>query len=822
MDLTKNIKQSPIIGVAGIGGGTASYILYAKKGGDGYQISKSLRFNTADDTQLNNSMSVAGDRSKFTFSFWVKFASIDYAILSCGSSSSGYFELKYNNNGQLEIHGENITNTQTIAVFRDFSAWYHIMLVIDKANGTAADRAIFYVNGTRQTLTTPNQGNSNPTYWGHSSQPHRIGGRTWGGGNQASYYLTEFYHLDGVAATPSDFGETDDYGVWQPKAFSGSYGTIGFHLNFSDNSNTTATTLGKDSSGQNNNYTPVNFSIAAGGDNDSLTDVPTSYGNDTGSGGEVRGNFCTWNPLDVAGGGVYTLSNGNLSFVRTNNDWKGIKGTMGVSSGKWYYETVIAGTFTQDLMFGICSTDVNVYTSATIQDDATERNKGMFIFCDNGKTQLDNNARANYSSSLSSGDTIGIAFDLDTGTAQFYKNGSGLGSVDISSSPLMDGHVVPFIVTYYSGTIYGTNFGQRAWYNSSSVPSGYKALCTQNLPDPTVLDGSVYFQAITRTGGGTNQSFTTLRPGLVWEKNRDVAGNYYIYDANRGDNKYLNCAATTKETSGSGAMAFSANGYVVDSSFDWPGSQNIIDWVWDAGSSNVSNGNGSITSTVRANTDAGFSVVKWTGTRANDTVGHGLSSPLKFLIVKNLDENSGTDWLTWHTGLANGGTGFIRLNTNGQEGNASSPWNSTIPTNSVFSLGVDTESNGNGDEMIAYCFADIEGYCKFSSYVGNGQDDNQFIFTGFKPKLVLFKYSSSAGDWLILDTSRRPNGPTGGTLVTNVTNYEDNYYTSGQVGFDFLSNGFKIRHNGSPGGDSGRTIIYAAFAEHPFKTARAY
>ena len=212
------------------------------------------------------------------------------------------------------------------------------MLVIDKANSTAADRAIFYVNGTRQTLSTPDQSNANPTYWGHASQPHRIGGRSWGGGNEASYYLTEFYHLDGVAATPSDFGETDDYGVWQPKAFSGSYGTIGFHLNFSDNSNTTATTLGKDTSGQGNNWTPYNFSIAAGTGNDSLVDTPTNYGEDTGAGGEVRGNYSTLNPLFKLNTAA-TIVNGNLQTTGGDVAFS----TMLLTSGKWYVECTVTG-----------------------------------------------------------------------------------------------------------------------------------------------------------------------------------------------------------------------------------------------------------------------------------------------------------------------------------------------------------------------------------------------------------------------------------------------------------------------------------------------
>ena len=178
--------------------------------------------------------------------------------------------------------------------------------------------------------------------------------------------------------------------------------------------------------------------------------------------------------------------------------------------------------------------------------------------------------------------------------------------------------------------------------------------------------------------------------------------------------------------------------------------------------------------------------------------------------------------MCYHKDLANAST-YILLNSSNAPGSASSVWNGTDPTSTVFSVGVDSESNGDGDDMIAYCFTSVDGYSKLGSYEGNGTTDNAFVYCGFRPKFVLFRNTSThGGDWMLLDTSRRPNGPAGGTLVANAYNAEDGYYTSSQVNFDFLSNGFKIRHNGSPGGDSGRTYIYLAIAENPFKQARAY
>ena len=259
------VFNNALAGAAGSGGADA-----------GYKIERSLRFNSSDDSRLDNSMPTSGNRSKFTFSFWVKFANSDYAILSCGTSSPGFFEFKFNSDSKLELHGENITTTQTVAQFRDPAAWYHVMLVIDKGNSTATERAIIYVNGNRQTLSTSSQGNTTGVYWGHQNQPHRIGGRTWGGGNEANYYLAEFHHLDGIAATPSDFGETDSNGVWQPIQYSGAYGTNGFYLDFSDKSSSAA--LGYDQrSGVTQNPTGTSYgSPTTGGTVANVFDGDTS------------------------------------------------------------------------------------------------------------------------------------------------------------------------------------------------------------------------------------------------------------------------------------------------------------------------------------------------------------------------------------------------------------------------------------------------------------------------------------------------------------------------------------------------------------------
>ena len=279
----------------------------------GYQISRSLRFNSADSAYLNRTPASAGSRTTWTWSGWVKRSTIGssvYSTLLGALSGSNNFEMRFNGD-TLDIYDSvsgvtwRLTTTQ---VFRDPSAWYHIVFNYNSTQATSSNRLALYVNGVQvtafSTATYPSQNNLSIF---NSAIPQAIGAALTG--DYSNGYMTEINFIDGQALTPSSFGETNaQTGVWQPKAYSGSYGTNGFYLNFSDNSNTTAATLGKDYSGNGNNWTPNNFSVTAGAGNDSLVDSPTSYGTDTGVGGTVRGNYCTLNPISTAGG---TFTNGN-------------------------------------------------------------------------------------------------------------------------------------------------------------------------------------------------------------------------------------------------------------------------------------------------------------------------------------------------------------------------------------------------------------------------------------------------------------------------------------------------------------------------------
>jgi hypothetical protein len=335
------------------------------------QIGSSLRFNSADTAYLSRTLG-SSNRRTFTFSAWVKRSVLTGAdsqtLFGCINTSGGVnqqFGIQLQANETLvAFHYNSVDGTYfpcaTSAVYRDPSSWYHIVVAIDTTQATNTNRCKIYVNGSEQTLNSPSYPTQNLDLFVNSGLSTGIGAQVGTGTSNLRYlggYMAEVYFIDGQALTPSSFGRTSTTtGVWEPLAYTGTYGTNGFYLNFSDNSGTTSTTLGKDSSGNGNNWTPNNFSVTAGAGNDSLVDSPTSYGTDTGVGGEVRGNYCTLNPLSISG--TATIRNGNLDIAYTGADGAyGAIGTVGVSSGKWYFETTLGSDSTFYVQAGFLPTD---------------------------------------------------------------------------------------------------------------------------------------------------------------------------------------------------------------------------------------------------------------------------------------------------------------------------------------------------------------------------------------------------------------------------------------------------------------------------------
>jgi hypothetical protein len=446
----------------------------------GYNIERSLRFNSADSAYLSRTPSVAGNRKTWTYAFWAKlsYGNTDYFLrnVKSGNSDSGYILFSLSSLGDIRVSGWATNWLQTTAVFRDPSAWYHILLAADTTQATASNRLKLFVNGTQiATFTVANYPTQNLDLPINATGEHDIG-------VSADFYLADVHLIDGQALDPTSFGEFDANGVWQPKAYTGSYPGNSFHLDFADNSAATTAGIGKDVSGNGNDWTPVNLSVAAGAGNDSLVDTPTSYGTDTGAGGEVRGNYATLNPLDITSG--MTLSNGNLEVAQLAGADKGAYGTIGVSSGKWYWE--VQCTAGVGSMVGIA--DLGKALAQREYPDTAggglyyyQATGGLYGYLGGSFTNTPYGAAF-----ASPSDVVGIALDMDNGNVNFYKNGVDQGVANTSS--LLGKTVVAAIGNGGATASNVFNFGQRQW--AYAAPAGFKALCTTNLPEPQTITTS--------------------------------------------------------------------------------------------------------------------------------------------------------------------------------------------------------------------------------------------------------------------------------------------------------------------------------------------
>jgi hypothetical protein len=369
--------------------------------------------------------------------------------------------------------------------------------------------------------------------------------------------------------------------------------------------------------------------------------------------------------------------------------------------------------------------------------------------------------------------------------------------------------------------VLAANFGQQAFIYTP--PTGFKALNTYNLPDSTIVAGNKVMDATTYTGTSAAQNITNaggFKPDLVWTKSRSDITYNGLTDSVRGVSKALFSNAADAESSSANnyVTAFNSNGFGVNQgSVSGYTGYTYVGWQWQAGQGTTSsNTSGSITSTVSVNATAGFSVVTYTGTGANATVGHGLGVAPKMLFVKS--RTGVYNWRVWQTALA--GTDFLYLNATDATTTNAAMWNSTTPTSSVFSLGTNAGVNNSGDTFVAYCWSEIAGFSKFGSYTGNGSADGPFIYLGFRPKWLMIKRTDSAtsANWPIIDTSRDTYNVSNKRLFANYDYAED----QGIPNFaDLLSNGFKLRDSNASENASGGTYIYMAFAENPFKNALA-
>ena len=752
-----------------------------------YQIAKSLRFK-GTNSYLNRTPAVAGNRTTWTFSAWVKRGSLGTKQLifsadypNSVTQADGITWIGFNANNQIElVHYQDSIGDQyfktSVLSFIDTSSWVHIVGIFDTSNATVADRLRIYVNNNRIT-TFARTSDPALNYNGHVNRDriHILGGGTALNNsyveNYINGYLSEVNFIDGQALDPTNFGEFDINGYWIPKAYTGTYGQNGFYLDFSDT--TAVANLGYDKSGRNNNWTPNNISLTAGMTYDSMDDSPTN-------------NFAV---LDALTNTTIAISEGSLKIAgsASANTSAQVKSNMTMSNSKWYWEVTLSGSNTSGVI-GIVDASVilNNSLSATNLNSLTR----CFYMANGLKRTIAGDST--YGATYTTNDVIGIALDLINGVVEFYKNGVSQG---IALSGLT-GSFVAFSYDTSTGSyslnlVY--NFGQRPF--AYTPPTGFKTLSMPNIAEYT---------------------YDLESPDLVWIKCRNAAQNHMLFDSVRGAGKYLSSNLVANETTDVNSLvSFNKNGFYLGNNANVNTLNNTyVAWMWKASQQQVTNNNGTIASQVKANPSLGFSVVKYTGNAtASQTIGHGLGVSPKMVIVKKLlDGVSTNNWRVWHTGLTSGSY-FLGLNQTDAQANSSSVFNGV--NSLTFTIGSDGAVNENAKEHIAYCFAEVEGFSKFGTYIGNGAADGPFVYCGGSPRFVMIKRIDAASDWYIWDVDRDLLNPLDAYLLANTTAAE-----TGTLGIDALSNGFKLRS--TIANVSGGTYIFAVFMQNPFKGSNAF
>jgi hypothetical protein len=790
--------------------------LIGASGQGGYFINNSLRFRSSASAYLNRTPAGAGTRTTWTWSGWVKRGTLGtaQAIFSAGQGGNRTY-LFFNSSNGLEFHGNGGIQRVSTPVFRDPSAWYHIVWVLDTNNGTAQNRTRVYVNNVEITAWSTNTTiSSGASFDINAVDLHTIGRNSEsGGGSYPDAYFAEIQFVDGQALTPSSFGQTDTLtGQWVAKKYLGTYGTNGFYLKFADTSDNTAATIGKDSSGNGNNWTPNNISKTAGVTYDFMTDSPTV--------GPLASNYAVMSPLIRQGNSSTDFtSDGNLKYtVGANGGYTSSTfATIPMTSGKWYAEVYINAAVTAQWI-GV-SSDVPTAGLGTYGSGGA-RNPGYAYKVNTGNKCNNDNTGTAYAASSTTGDIIGIAMDADAGSITFYKNGTSLGVAYTGMTNTGNGWL--FGSDSDPNGSFHWNFGQRPF--SYTQPSGYLALNTYNLSAPTIRNGAQYMAATTYTGTGATQvvtntvNGTAMQPDWVWQKSRSAARDHRLIDTVRGIANTICSDLTQAEYSGSILSSVNSNGFTLNTADQGNNSaETYVAWQWKAGSTAVTNTSGTISSQVSANPTAGFSIVTYTETSGSYTIGHGLGVAPSMFILK--ERNSVSNWVVWHNYFESVDsiptTKGMYLNATNAPFTTGSNWLNSISSTTI---GITAgQITGGSSLIVLYAFSAVAGYSAFGSYTGNGSTDGPFVYLGFRARFLMIKRTDSTGGWVLLDTARDTYNDVDNYLYAN-SNATD--AGSSNV-LDINSNGFKIRNSWTDINASGGTYIYAAFAENPFKYSNA-
>ena len=792
---------------------------------------QSARFDLSNSAYLTRTPDSAGNQALWTASMWIKRTGLtnDYFFgTQDGGSNIGSFS--FTAAGKLIVNNKTgstgcVLNTDM--QFRDTSAWYHLVVVYKGDESAAANRTKVYVNGSQVATTVTEAGGTGNGFFNAATATGvgRVGSYT---SNFLDGYLADVNLVDGLGLDPSYFGQTKG-GVWIAKEpVVSDYGTNGFRLQFAQVGVGTAstTTIGADTSGETNHFT--SSGIVA-----SDCNMPDSPEN----------NFCTLNPLElIENNSGAATSKGNLKWSNVNALIDSTFG-FGNSGGKYYWEYLY-----------VSSTDGNHYQGVTLQKDGISITNafstGIALYFNDGTTRVDGTSGTGFGAQIGADNIIQFKLDLDNGTLQFGKNNTYITALTLPTS--IGGWRAGGIQAAGSGgtRVFVVNYGQDSSFAGTktaqgntdenglgdffyAVPSGFLAVCSANLPEPTIGPNSGetsadYFNVVGYTGNGGALSVTGFdhQPDLLWIKSRSITGNHRLTDSSRGVsfNWITNADDAEKGDSDSEDIdSFDTDGFTVtQSEYDDfnDGSDTYLAFSWKAnGGTDTATGseNGNNPGyNQQANSKAGFSIIKYVGTQAVGTIPHGLGKKPDWMIFKNREVNGNAPIVYHSANTAAPATDHLALNSGALSADNANRFNDTQPTSSVFTLGADGNINDNGVACIAYIWTAIDGFSKFGGYTGNSAANGTFIYLGFRPAWVMYKASAGVGNnWHI-------NYP---KLVDN----ENNKYVLGNGdgaensanAIDFLSNGFKFRHSSQAGNNSSGAYIYMAFAEAPFKYSNA-
>ena len=761
-------------------------------GSSAYQIANSLRFRASNSAFLSRSVT-ASNRKTFTVSLWVKRGEV-----SVGTASWLFQGTVLQGNGlgftgpswgtasdRLVCSFNGSIVFETSAVYRDPTAWYHVVLAVDTTQATAANRVRLYVNGSEVTSFASTAYPAQNTDLGWNATDTAYIGRLSSVPYQFDGQIAEFYNIVGQQLTPGVFAQIDPAtSSWVPRAYGGTYPTGSYFLPFNDATSTT--TISQDRSGNGNNWTSSGISVTAGVTFDQMTDTPTN-------------NFATLSSIRANSG---TLSAANLDIPVVASSISNAA-TWTLTSGKWYFE-VTSGTASggYPIIGAYDASGAASFSSAPGQSGGTN---GV-SYWSNGTRAINGASTTSWGATFAAGDVIGIAIDADTGRIWFAKNGVWQASGDpaAGTSPagtMTSGQYTPGAAAQV-GTSSSFNFGQRPF--AYTPPTGFVALNTKNLPTPTIKRGDDGFAVLTRAGSNSPVAVTGLRfaPDFVWTKSRNTADHHNVADKVRGTSLNLQTSNTNAEDALGILTAFNSDGYTLGGGFGRTNAvgQNFVDWV------------------AREGAAYGFDIVTYTGNGTSGrTVAHGLGAVPHFVVVKR---RSGVaiGWAIYHRNqAATPQNNSMSFDTTATVVDAAA-WNSTAPTSSVITLGNGAAVNLNTETYVAYLWTSIPGFSLFGAYTGNGSADGPFVWCGFRPRFLMIKRVDSTGGWWMVDTARFPNNQiTNAALTANSSAAEGG---SG-YGLDITAGGFKPRDVGSDYNVSGGTYIFAAFAETPFKYANA-